>query len=108
LRESENRYRTIFEAATEAIFIHDTHGVLLEVNRAACERLGYKPEELLGQKADFIDAPELAGQAAVRLSLLREYGAISYETVHVTRSGELIPVEVNARLIDYAGRKAVL
>lgn len=108
LRETENRYRTIFNAATEAIIIHDLEGRLLEVNSIACQRLGYTQGELIGKTADILDVPDLAGQAAVRTALINQYGSISYETVHQTRAGDMIPVEVNARLIEYEGRAVVL
>jgi PAS domain S-box-containing protein len=47
LRESENRFRTLIEQASDAFFLHDSAGRFLEVNRQACESLGYTREELL-------------------------------------------------------------
>ncbi len=108
LRATENRYKSIFDAATDAIFIYDLSGCLLEVNQVLCDRLGYPAEALIGQPAAMIDAPELASQAAVRLALVQQFGAITFETVHAAREGELIPVEVNARLLDDGGRTVVL
>lgn len=108
LQETESRYRSVFDGATEAIFIHDADGRFIEVNRVACERLGYTAEELVGKMPDYIDAPELAGQTALRISLVHRYGALSYETVYITHTGEMIPVEVNTRLIEYAGRLGIL
>jgi PAS domain S-box-containing protein len=47
LRKSEANYRTIFDTANDAIFIHDTeNGKILSVNRKACEMFGYAQEEL--------------------------------------------------------------
>ncbi len=48
LRLSEERYRTLFDAAGDAIFVLDFNGKLLDVNRTACQRLGYLREELVG------------------------------------------------------------
>ena len=106
--EHMNRYKAMFDFATDAIFIHDMDGHILEVNAAACQRLNYTAGELLGKTPDFIDAPELAEQFPIRIHLLRRFGTLSFETVHVSRLGELIPVEVNARLIDYGGQTGVL
>ena len=47
LRGSEERFRTLVEQASDAIFVHDLEGRLLDVNRSACESLGYAREELL-------------------------------------------------------------
>lgn len=47
LRWSEGRLRQFIEYAGDAIFLHDTHGRLLNVNREACQLLGYSQEALL-------------------------------------------------------------
>ena len=44
--ESEMRFRTLFEAAKDAIFLTDETGRFVDVNQAACESLGYSKEEL--------------------------------------------------------------
>ena len=49
LRESEERFRSLSEAAFEAIIIHDG-GVLLDANEQYSTMFGYKPEELLGKQ----------------------------------------------------------
>jgi|GEM_PF-616098 len=47
LRGSEERFRTLVQQASDAIFVHDTEGRLLDVNQSACESLGYSRKELL-------------------------------------------------------------
>lgn len=48
MREQETRYRAIVDQATsDALLVHDFQGRFLEVNRRACESLGYSKEELL-------------------------------------------------------------
>ncbi len=47
MRESEERFRAIFDSVGEAIFIHDLNtGEILDVNRKTCEVYGYTPEEI--------------------------------------------------------------
>ena len=47
LRESETRFRTFVDQATDAFFVLEfEHGTILDVNRRACENLGYSREEL--------------------------------------------------------------
>jgi diguanylate cyclase (GGDEF)-like protein/PAS domain S-box-containing protein len=51
LRQSEERFRTIFETVTDAIFIHDIESLaVVDVNRRAADVLGYPREELIGMK----------------------------------------------------------
>ena len=48
LRQSEERYRDLFENASDAIWLHDLEGNIFAANRA-CERVsGYSSEELKG------------------------------------------------------------
>jgi len=48
LAESESSYRSIFEHATDAIYIQDENGVFLDVNPSATKMYGYDREELVG------------------------------------------------------------
>jgi PAS domain S-box-containing protein len=49
LRESENRYRAIFETAVDAIIVTNQHGVIQEFSRAAEKMTGYLAAEVAGQ-----------------------------------------------------------
>ncbi|MDD1759415.1 MAG: PAS domain S-box protein [Methanothrix sp.] len=108
LRESEEKFRTLFNSASDAIFIHDLKGHFFEVNQAACERLGYSRDELLQMKPQDIDPPAEAAQVPDRIKEVIEFGQKVFESAQVRRDGTLIPVEMNARLIDYRGSKAIL
>src|SRR5450631_989135 len=58
LRESEERFRALAEAAREAILINE-NGVIVEVNSALVQQLGYSREELLGRNGlELLLAPE--------------------------------------------------
>jgi two-component system sensor histidine kinase UhpB len=108
LGESEARYRTLFDNITDAIFIHDKEGNFLEVNRVACERLGYSREELLRMTPRDIDAPEYARRVDERLDFVFETGGGILETAHVTRDGVVIPTELSSRVVEYEGQRVEL
>ncbi|MFA6451384.1 MAG: PAS domain S-box protein, partial [bacterium] len=107
LRESELQYRTLFDSAGDLIAIH-RFGKFIEINRVGCERLGYSHEELLNMGPAEISDPESAALLPERFDELREHGQITFETTHITRSGKKIPTEINTKLIEYAGKPAVL
>src|SRR5262249_12253592 len=55
LRESERRFRTFVDHAADAFFLTDEQGRILDLNRRACESLGYTRDELIGMTPfDFV------------------------------------------------------
>jgi PAS domain S-box-containing protein len=108
LEQSERRYRTLFESAGDAIFIHSPEGSILEVNEVACERLGYTRDELLRMTAMDVDSSEHAPMVPERVAELQRQGRLVFETEHVRRDGALVPTEISSRIIEYGGQAAVL
>ncbi|MBW2610523.1 MAG: PAS domain S-box protein [Deltaproteobacteria bacterium] len=107
LRKSEIRYRTLFESATDAIFILSIDGRPLAVNRAACDQLGYSREEMMRLSPEDV----LMENPDERLRLiddLKKLGQIVYEKSLLRRDGSIVPVEESARLIEFAGETAIL
>jgi PAS domain S-box-containing protein len=105
---SEKKFRTLFNSAGDAMFIHDLGGRILEMNRLACEQLGYRRSELLSMRVTQIEADEFAQQYDERIAELQQVDHGLYEVVYLGQGGAPIPVELNCRLIDYEGQKAVL
>ena len=62
IRESEQRFRTLFEKANDAIFLENERDEIVEVNERACALLGYSRQELLTMKVSDLQAPEIRGQ----------------------------------------------
>ncbi|MEW6141981.1 MAG: PAS domain S-box protein [Chloroflexota bacterium] len=108
LREAENRYRTLFDSASDAILIHDVKGRLLEVNQVASERLGYSRSNLLKMALEDVESPKLRVPVSERIEEMQKRGRVIYETAFVRRDGEVIPVEVNSRIIEWDRGLAVL
>ncbi|MDH4318143.1 MAG: PAS domain S-box protein, partial [Desulfobulbaceae bacterium] len=73
LERSEKKFRQLFDSASDAIFIHDLKGIFLEVNEAACNRLGYTRKELLSMTPHNLDDPDQAVLVDERIrTLLRD------------------------------------
>ncbi len=108
LKQSEEKFRTLFNSASDAIFIHDLEGKFMEVNDVACKRLGYSREEFLQMTPLDIDLPVYAKNVKENLSKLIEQGYHVIETVHVAKDKRLIPSEINAKIFNYEGKRAVL
>ena len=108
LRESDTRYRTLFNSASDRIFVCDFNGRFLDVNEVICEELKYTHEELLGMNYMDIIVPENVPPVYQRIRELSQKGQTSFETMYLTKDGTTIPIEVSSRVIDYRGEKAVL
>lgn len=102
------KFHILFDSIADSIFITGMDGRFIQVNRSACERLGYSQEELLQMGPTDIDSPEYAAKVPERLRALLEQGSLIFESAHVRRDGAVIPIELNARVIDYDGKPAFL
>lgn len=100
VRESEERYRELFENSKDAIYVHDMSGQYTSVNRAAEKLSGYTRQELIGRHFSSLVSPEYARHVREQLcSKLQASGETTYEVELITKRGERIPVEVSSRLI---------
>lgn len=108
LRESEIKFKDLFNHAGDAIFIHELEGGFLEVNQIACERLNYTREELLQMRLIDIDSPEYCVRTAQQIQELQQHGHVIFETAHVRKDGSVLPNEISSRIIKYNGQPAIM
>lgn len=108
LRESEARYRGIFEAANDPIIVIEPEDeIILDVNPRACEVYDMRREELIGTSLKRLTHDVQRGEEQIRQTL-REGRYHNFETVHYRRDGSQIRFAVNASAIEYGGRRAIL
>jgi PAS domain S-box-containing protein len=105
LRESEQRFRTFVDHATDAFFLQDDSGVILDVNRQACASLGYTRDELVGKAPGDFD-PDLTPALLEELDRRLNAGeVVAFESRHRRKDGALFPVEVRGRAFLEGGRR---
>jgi PAS domain S-box-containing protein len=104
----ENKYRHLFNCLGDAIFVHDMHGKILDVNDYACHRYGYSYEKFLTMHAKDVDTPEQAKHIQKRIQLLIENGEVTFETIHQDSKKRHFPVEATVKLGEYDGHQVVL
>ncbi len=105
---SEEKFRTLFDNASDGIIIHDLDARILEVNRVTAERLGYSRDELLQMSLMDIESPDYAAMVKGKIQELLIEKHLFFEGVHIRRDGSFIPIELSSRLIQYEGQPAVL
>jgi len=109
-RESEQRYRQLFESASDALLLiaTDTNRIV-ETNRMASELYGYDPEELLNHFST-----DLAADPDEMLHLSREVQTPADQVVslpvrlHRKKDQSIFPVEITARSFSLKGQLLLL
>jgi PAS domain S-box-containing protein len=105
LRASEGRFRTLVEFAADGFMLHAADTTVVDVNRQACENLGYSREELIGMKPIDFDAV-LDPEALQRVSdLIGSGDIVTVETRHRRKDGSVFPVELRLRQVLQGGRR---
>ncbi len=97
-------YQILFEAANDALFLLNENMAVVDVNTAACKRLGYNKEELLGMPLTQIDSPRSTVDVPDIVNRIMHEGFAVYESIHLTREGKDIPVEISVKKIEKDGR----
>jgi two-component system cell cycle sensor histidine kinase/response regulator CckA len=106
LRESEQRYRGVFEGVQDAIFVESLSGDILDVNSRACEMFGYPHDLFLTKTVDDLVPPE-------HFALIPDelpdptLPTAPIETVNIRADGERFPVEITGQ-VQTIGVESVL
>lgn len=112
MRESEERYRMLFERAPDAIIIIGMEGKeagrIMAANQAAADQHGYTLDELLRMKINDLNTDETnknVGEVMAKINSGEWYTA---ELWHQKKDGTQFPLEVHAGLIIIDGKKYIL
>lgn len=113
LRESEQKFRALFEASSQGVMLHDTEG-FLEVNPATLRILGLeKPQDILGRHPKDTAPPfqpdgrtsEAAARAYIEECMAN--GSARFDWISRRADGSDIPLEVILTRVQMAGRQII-
>ena len=112
LRKSEEQYRTIYNSANDAIFIHDLDtGAILDVNRKMCEMYGFSPQEARQMHIGDLsagEAPYTHQDALAWISKAAQGEPQHFEWKAKEKTGRLFWVEIKMRRVEIGGTDRLL
>jgi PAS domain S-box-containing protein len=110
LRESEEKFREIFNNASDAFHLHEIDengnpGKFIDLNDVACRMLQYSRDEFMRHTPLDFATDYHSRHLEEILKELRTTGHVMFETGHRRRDGVIIPVEVHAHIIELRGKR---
>ncbi len=113
LRESEQKFRALFEGSSHGVVLHDENQIL-EVNPAAVRIMGcQRPQELVG-KHPSETSPRFQPNGESSAELGRQHiqecmenGSARFEWISCTPQGKAVPLEVALTRIQWSGRQVI-
>lgn len=109
VRESEEKFRSIFDSAQDAIFIINKEDRLIDANEKASKIFGYTKEEFLNMSVSDLQAPEVRGTpGTVIKSELEKYKWNTFEALDIDKFGNKISVEISQSLFNLKGEEVIL
>jgi len=114
-QKSEEKYRSLIEQASDAIYIIDNKGDFTDSNASMCKMIGYNREELLQMNVASIIDPEELTIDPVPDGVNNKWASVIRERTYKRKDGLTFTVEINAKLFadnrimviarDITGRK---
>jgi diguanylate cyclase (GGDEF)-like protein/PAS domain S-box-containing protein len=108
LEKAKTKFSDIFDSVNDGIELISRDGLIVDFNRTAHDRLGYRREELVGTPFKNLCGREHAALFGQRTDLIGTFGSFTFESSRLRRDGSVIPVEVSARLVEVDDEELVL
>jgi len=106
LRESEERYKTLFECSLDCVYIHDFEGNFIDANGAALTLLGYEREDIRSLNFTSLLSADKIPVAFQMIQDLKKTGLQKTPTEYRVRrkDGEYVDIETQASIIYRTGK----
>ena len=113
LLESESKYQTLFDNLNDAIIVHEvnkdnTAGIIVEINDVTVQYLGYTREELLRMTPSDFSTNESPENTPGSMDELIEKKHYTFDSIHRSKDGKLILVEISAHLFSRQDQNYVI
>jgi PAS domain S-box-containing protein len=109
LRESEAKYRNLFEHTKDAVFVADAQtGIIIDANMAACNMLDMPREKIIGMHQSQLHPPaEVERYQQIFRNHVENKVAITEELFVQRPDSKRIPVDISASVMELAGKSII-
>ncbi len=113
LIDSEEKFRMIFNNANDAVYLFciDDEQIpsnFIEINDVACKMLGYTEEEFRKMSPSDLTSKSVTLKIPEIINKLTTLKSLTFESIHFTKEGEGIPVEISSHTFLYNNKQMVL
>ncbi len=114
LRETEEKFKALFNQSVVGIYVHDIEGQIMDVNQTACLQVGYSRDELRRMTVFDLHPDDKDSLNLPKDKILREWQkwlpeqSFVFEVQHQRKDGVVIPIQLSTCVISYASQKLIL
>ncbi|HEY4785539.1 MAG TPA: PAS domain S-box protein [Bacteroidales bacterium] len=107
IKNSEAKFKGLFNHNSDVIFIYNLQGELIEVNNQACEALEMHREDILSKNIESVFPADRIPREKLYMDIETQHINI-FESEFQKSNGKTFPVEINSRPILFNNQNAVL
>lgn len=107
LRESEDRYASLFHSSQDAIFIHDLDGRIIDANQMVLTLFGYTRAEIGSLKIEGLHPATVVEKSKWAFETINREGSVRFETDFLKKDGQVFRGEVASSLFEIGGQKFI-
>ena len=108
LDETRRDFRTLFDSNSDDVFVTDEKGKIIELNQMACDSFEDIRENLLGKNISDILSENNRNELYKKFSEAYSFGKTTFESEYQFKNGDILPVELKTKVVDYQGQKLLL
>ncbi|MBI3479886.1 MAG: PAS domain S-box protein [Nitrosomonadales bacterium] len=98
----------ILNSVSDAVFLLDLEGNFIYLNEAAWKSRGYTRDEMMAMNLRELNAPQYSSLTGISMQSLMGNGSGFFESAHLCKDGSVMPVEINARIIESGDKRLLL
>jgi len=97
----------VLDTTTDAVYWMQQDGQFVDVNDAACKKLGYTRDELLAMHVNDMNPDYPADRWPATWELIKQEKSVNIEAHHKTKDGLVFPVEIQANYVQFGDKERI-